>query len=118
MLTDPLLSNTGYRLGRIFATFEKIEIEAYPGVESTLRRVHYGMALSRPGTIFPDLTKTAKDQLLKIQNGELRDKLWKLVAFLLKDVDSVPLHLGMPDQDMFMTGYDKQVQNFSDGIFE
>jgi CRISPR-associated protein Csd1 len=118
MKTDPLLTNTAYRLGRLFAAFEKIEIEANPGVQPTVRRINYGMALSRPGTIFPDLTKTAKDQLLKIGNAELRDKLWKLLAYLWEDLDSVPLYLSTSEHHMFMSGYDKQVQDFIDGIFE
>jgi CRISPR-associated protein Csd1 len=118
MKIDPYLNNIGYRLGRLFSVLEKIETEAAPGVESTLRCLHYGIAVSRPVTIFPDLIKAAKEQLPKIQNAELRDKLSPLLAYIMEDLHAIPNLLNAPDQTMFMQAYEKQNLNFREGIYE
>jgi CRISPR-associated protein Csd1 len=118
MIIDPLNSNIGYRLGRLFATLEKIDIEANPGVEHTLHRIHYGEALSRPSSTFAGLIDTAKGQLSKIKDAELGGKLGKLLAYLSEDIRAIPLILSPSDQSMFMAGHTKQNQNFDSGIFD
>jgi CRISPR-associated protein Csd1 len=118
MIMDPMLRNIGYRLGRLFATLEKIEVESNPGVESTLRRINYGMAMSRPLTVFKDMITASKDQLSKIQDEELRAKLEKLLAEITEGLNEFPSFLNYDDQSLFAGGYNKQTQNFKDGIFE
>jgi CRISPR-associated protein Csd1 len=118
MKIDPMISNIGYRLGRLFAVLEKIETEADPGVESTIHNRHYGMAVSRPVTIFQALINESKEKLEKIKDDDMRDKLKGLLLYLTDELHSIPLYLNNPDQTMFMQAFDRQNQNFREGIYD
>lgn len=52
---DTTNTNKGYRLGRLFATLEKIQSEASPGINATIRDKFYGAASSTPVTVFGNL---------------------------------------------------------------
>ena len=47
---DPNNNNPGYRLGRLFAVLEKIQEDAQPGINATIRDRYYGAASSNPVT--------------------------------------------------------------------
>lgn len=57
MSLDTNNTNAGYRLGRLFAVLEKIQEEANPGINATIRDRFYGSASSAPVTVFPHLMK-------------------------------------------------------------
>jgi CRISPR-associated protein Csd1 len=118
MKLDPMNNNIGYRLGRLFATLEKIQLEANPGIDNTFRRIHYGMAMSRPVTAFGELMNLSKEQLAKIQDAALRTSLEKLLADIAEYTRDYPAFLNMSDQSMFTAGYNKQNQDFEARIFE
>ena len=42
--------STGYQLGRLFAVLEKIQEEANPGINTTIRERYYGAACATPVT--------------------------------------------------------------------
>ena len=44
--------NPAYRLGRLFAVLEKIQEEASPGLNATIRDRYYGAASSTPVAVF------------------------------------------------------------------
>ena len=46
MSLDEANTNPGYRLGRLFAVLEKIQEEANPGINATIRDRFYGTASS------------------------------------------------------------------------
>src|SRR5690606_5231663 len=54
-MLDPDNINPGYRLGRLFAALEKIQEEANPGVNATIRDRYYGAASSTPSAVFSTL---------------------------------------------------------------
>ncbi len=65
---DPANSNMGYRLGRLFAVLEKVQEEASPGLNATIRDRYYGAASSTPVTVFSNLLKLSKHHLAKIES--------------------------------------------------
>ncbi len=46
--------SVGYQLGRLFATLEKIQEEANPGINTTIKERYYGgAACATPVTVLP-----------------------------------------------------------------
>ena len=47
-MLDPTNPSPAYRMGRLFAVLEKIQEEASPGINATIRDRYYGAASSTP----------------------------------------------------------------------
>lgn len=103
--------NPGYRLGRLFAVLEKIQEDASPGLNATIRDRFYGAASANPVTVFPQLLKLKNHHLKKIDNprfvGAHERRLGEIFAGLPA---SMPAHLRMEDQARFAIGYYHQRQ--------
>ncbi|HES75642.1 MAG TPA: type I-C CRISPR-associated protein Cas8c/Csd1, partial [bacterium] len=56
-MLDPSNLSPAYRLGRLFAVLEKIQEEASPGLNATIRDRYYGAASSTPVTVFTTLLR-------------------------------------------------------------
>ena len=67
------LSNTNpaYRLGRLFAVLEKIQEEASPGLNATIRDRYYGAASSTPVAVFTTLLRLKNAHLKKLSGGRV-----------------------------------------------
>ncbi len=107
------LSNThpAYRLGRLFAVLEKIQEEASPGLNATIRDRYYGAASSTPVAVFTTLLRLKNAHLKKLVPGRVA---WfeKLLGEVLGPVNDFPRHLPLPDQGRFALGYYHQRQDF------
>lgn len=107
------LSNThpAYRLGRLFAVLEKIQEEASPGLNATIRDRYYGAASSTPVAVFTTLLRLKNAHLKKLVPGRVA---WfeKLLGDVLGPVNDFPRHLPLPDQGRFALGYYHQRQDF------
>ncbi len=103
--------NAGYRLGRLFAVLEKIQEDAQPGINATIRDRYYGAASSNPITVFPQLLKLKNHHLAKLENPAFRvaheKRLTEIIGGLAADM---PAHLTMEDQARFAIGYYHQRQ--------
>ena len=81
MSLDEANTNVGYRLGRLFAVLEKIQEEANPGINATIRDRFYGAASSTPVTVFSTLLKLKNHHLSKLENrgpgGESGEARWR-----------------------------------------
>ena len=105
-------TNPGYRLGRLFATLEKIQEEASPGINATIRDRFYGAASSTPATVFPTLIKGSKHHLAKLENPGRVTNFEKLLGEIIGGLDDFPPHLSLADQGRFAIGYYHQRQDF------
>jgi len=104
-------TNIGYRLGRLFAVLEKVQEEANPGINATIRDRYYGSASSSPVTAFSTLMKLSKHHIAKLGKGRAVN-IEKLIGEILSDVQDFPSHLVIADQGRFAIGYYHQRQNF------
>jgi CRISPR-associated protein Csd1 len=108
-------TNVGYRLGRLFAVLEKVQEEASPGLNATIRDRFYGAASSTPVTVFSNLLKLNKHHLAKIENRGRAVNLEKLIGEIVDALDGdagFTAHLSIADQGRFAIGYYHQTQAF------
>ncbi|HRJ94756.1 type I-C CRISPR-associated protein Cas8c/Csd1 [uncultured Thiothrix sp.] len=104
--------NVGYRLGRLFAVLEKIQEEAQPGINATIRDRYYGAASATPVTVFSTLLKLKNHHLSKMDNKGRVSNLEKLLGEIMAGIADFPAHLNLPDQGRFAIGYYHQRQDF------
>jgi CRISPR-associated protein Csd1 len=109
---DPANSNTGYRLGRLFAVLEKIQAEASPGINATIRDRYYGAASGTPVTVFSTLMKLKNHHLAKLENAGRRVNLERLIGQVMDGITDFPANLSLADQGRFAIGYYHQMQDF------
>jgi len=107
--------NIGYRLGRLFAVLEKIQQEANPGINATIRDKFYGAASGTPAAVFGNLMRLKNHHLSKLTSTGRRIYFEKLLGTIIAGVDakiSFPAHLNIEDQGRFAIGYYHQHQDF------
>jgi CRISPR-associated protein Csd1 len=117
MSLDESNTNIGYRLGRLFATLERIQIRKFTqngGKEpnSTIRDKYYGAASGTPATVFGTLIRLSKHHLTSIDNVGERINFEKLIGEIMNDINDFPTHLKLEDQARFAVGYYHQMQKF------
>jgi CRISPR-associated protein Csd1 len=112
MALDPGNTNVGYRLGRLFATLEKIQEEANPGINATIRERFYGAASSIPVAAFPHLMKLKNHHLAKLENRGRAVNLEKIIGEIVCGIEDFPAHLDLHDQGRFAIGYYHHRQDF------
>jgi CRISPR-associated protein Csd1 len=101
-----------YRMGRLFATLEKIQEEASPGLNATIRERYYGAASSTPVAVFTTLLRLKNHHLAKIASRGRVVNFEKLLAEIIGGIDGFPTHLNLPQQGLFAVGYYHQRQDF------
>ncbi|HXF08429.1 MAG TPA: type I-C CRISPR-associated protein Cas8c/Csd1 [Candidatus Acidoferrales bacterium] len=110
-MLDPDHPSAAYRLGRLFAVLEKIQEEASPGLNATIRDRYYGAASSTPIAVFTTLLRLKNHHLGKLPAGRAT-QMEKLIGDIMAGVDDFPRHLNLPDQGRFALGYYHQRQAF------
>lgn len=110
-MLDLANNNPGYRMGRLFAVLEKIQEEASPGLNATIRDRYYGAASSTPVAVFTTLLRLKNAHLKKLPAGR-NTYFEKLLGEVLAPVTDFPKHLPLPDQGRFALGYYHQRQDF------
>jgi CRISPR-associated protein Csd1 len=110
-MLDPANPSAAYRLGRAFATLEKIQEEAQPGINATIRERYYGAASSTPVVVFTTLLRLKNHHLAKLAAGR-KTYFEKLLGEVLGGVGDFPAHLNLADQGRFALGYYHQRQAF------
>jgi CRISPR-associated protein Csd1 len=103
--------NPAYRLGRLFAALERIQEEASPGLNATIRDRYYGAASSTPVAVFTTLLRLKNHHLGKLSPGRAV-QMEKLLGEILGGLAEFPRHLALPDQGRFALGYYHQRQDF------
>jgi CRISPR-associated protein Csd1 len=109
--------NIGYRLGRLFAVLEKVQADANPGLNTTIRDSYFGSASSTPSAVFPTLMRRNQHHMTKLRKEKpglyvTRDKLIQSICN-----DGIDGQLGfrpilsLADQGRFVIGYYQQRQD-------
>lgn len=117
MSLDESNINSGYRLGRLFAVLEKVQGEANPGLNTTIRDSYFGSASSTPSAVFPTLMRRNQYHMTKLRKEKpglyiTRDKLIQTICN-----DGIDGELGfrpilsLADQGRFVIGYYQQRQD-------
>jgi len=112
MSLDTTNDNVGYRLGRLFATLEKIQEEASPGINATIRDRFYGSASAIPVAAFPHLMKLKNHHLAKLENRGRAVNFERMIGEIMDGLTDFPAHLKLHDQGRFAVGYYHQRQAF------
>jgi CRISPR-associated protein Csd1 len=110
-MLDTQNPNPAYRLGRLFAALEKIQEEASPGLNATIRDRYYGAASSTPVAVFTTLLRLKNHHLGKLGQGRAV-QMEKLLGEIMGGLDDFPRHLSLPEQGRFALGYYHQRQAF------
>ena len=104
--------SSGYLLGRLFATLEKIQGEAIKGVKATIRDRFYGAASGTPSVVFPNLMRLTGHHLSKLENEGLRVNRERLLGEIIAGLTDFPSHLPLEEQGRFAIGYYHQMRYF------
>lgn len=101
-----------YRLGRLFAVLEKIQEEASPGLNATIRERYYGAASSTPVAVFTTLLRLKNHHLAKLSNRGRVINFERQLGQIMDGLTDFPKHLRLPEQAEFALGYYQQRQDF------
>ena len=112
MSLDMTNRNIGYRLGRLFATLEKIQEEASPGINATIRDRFYGSASATPVAAFPHLMKLKNHHIGKLENKGRAVNFERIIGEIMDGLNDFSTHLSLADQGRFAVGYYHQRQEF------
>lgn len=112
MELDTAQPSIGYQLGRLFATLEKIQEEANPGINATIRERFYGAACATPVTVFTNLLRLKNHHLAKLENKGRVVYFERLLGEILEHLNDFPAHLDLHEQGRFAIGYYHQRQAF------
>ena len=116
MSLDETCMLPGYRLGRLFSTFEKAQIDRVrmdnptAKLNSTIADRFFGAASTRPGTVFPRLVQLSEIHLSRL--GKRGIYLDKLVGDITDGLATFPAMLSLEEQGHFALGYYHQRQRF------
>ena len=104
--------SVGYQLGRLFAVLEKVQEEANPGLNTTIRERYYGAACATPVTVFTNLLRLKNHHLAKMENRGRVVNLERLIGEIMSHLHAFPAHLDIHEQGRFAIGYYHQRQSF------
>ena len=105
-------TNPGYRLGRLFAVLERVQEEANPRINATIRDRYYGAFSAVPSSVFSTLMRLKNHHLAKLGNVGRRINLEKLIGEIVDGLPpTLPSHLSLADQGRFAIGYYHQRMN-------
>lgn len=103
--------NIGYRMGRLFAVLEKIQEDAQPNINATIRDRYYSAASGTPASVMPILMRMKNHHLAKLHKGQQVNHERQL-GEILGEIKDFPSQLSLQDQGRFAIGYYHQRQDF------
>jgi CRISPR-associated protein Csd1 len=117
MTLDTTNTDIGYRLGRLFAIVERIQEEAVPGANATVKDRFFASAAATPARTFPIIVKNAQHGLAKIRKDKpgWAINLDKAIQEIVGGIDAAtgfPASMPSDKQSMFILGYYQQRQDF------
>lgn len=110
MAYNPEEKRIGYRLGCLFAVLEKLQSDANPGLNATIRDRYYSSASCNPKSVFGTLMRLHAHHLKKLPHQGQRVVAEKRIAGIMEDINEFPTHLNLEEQGLFAIGYYHQRQ--------
>ena len=106
-------THLAYRLGRLFAVYERVQRAALGAVNATIRDRYLGAASATPATVFPLLARKCAHHLATLRRAERRRGL---AHWYEREIDAIldglgtafPRSLRLEDQGRFALGYHHQ----------
>jgi len=111
MALDKNETRIGYRLGRLFAVLEKLQEDAHPGLNATIRDRYYSSASCTPRAVFGTLMRLHSHHLKKLSEPAWRIAAQRNMAEIMADIGDFPSHLDLENQGLFAIGYYHQRQD-------
>ncbi len=106
-MLDEEKKSVPYRLGRLFALLEKVQLDALGNINATIRDRYFGAASATPGVVFPQLLRLAQHHIAKSEYGGIIDRR---IQDVMWEIDAFPAHLTQDQQGEFFLGYYHQRQ--------
>lgn len=98
--------NRAYVLGRLFAVLEKAQLDANPGINTTIKDRYFTSACATPASIFPILLRLSAHHISKAEYGYVSEKkIGELMDKLKIEENPFPSRLSLDDQGLFILGY-------------
>ncbi|MFC1758906.1 type I-C CRISPR-associated protein Cas8c/Csd1 [Planctomycetota bacterium] len=111
IMLDTERTESAYHLGRLFASLERAQEDALPGLNATIKDRYFGAASATPITVFPRLIRLSQHHVGKLEGGK-KVVAEKRLQEIMGRIDAFPSHLGLADQGLFAIGYYHQRQDF------
>lgn len=108
---DMQQTDAAYLLGRLFAVLERIQQQAQPGINATIRDRYYGAASTTPVSVFTTLLRLKNAHLKKLGDGQTA-YFERLIGEVMHPLADFPRQLTLPQQARFALGYYHQRQAF------
>ena len=95
-----------YLLGRLFAVLEKVQKEAIPDLDASIKDRYFTSACASPATVFPLLLRLSQHHIAKAEFGYASDnRIEKIMNLLDVEKNPFPSHLTLDEQGIFVLGY-------------
>jgi len=95
-----------YLLGRLFAVLEKVQKEAIPDLDASIKDRYFTSACASPKTVFPLLLRLSQHHIAKAEFGYASDnRIEKIMNLLDVEKNPFPSHLTLDEQGIFVLGY-------------
>ena len=114
MALDENETETAYLLGRWFAVLEQAQKMALPEIKETIRDRFFNSACATPAYVFPLVQKLSLHHIKKLEKAADRVRVEKFLAEILGKLEagSIPRHLTLEEQGIFILGYYHQQQQW------
>ena len=95
-----------YLLGRLFAVLEKVQKEAIPDLDASIKDRYFTSACASPKTVFPLLLRLSQHHISKAEYGYASDnRIEKIMNLLEVERNPFPSRLTLDEQGIFVLGY-------------
>jgi len=95
-----------YVLGRLFAVLEKVQQEAVPNLNATIKDRYFTTACASPASVFPVLLRLSQHHISKAEFGYASDRrIQDILGLLDVEKNPIPARLSMDEQGVFVLGY-------------
>lgn len=103
-------ANPAYRLGRLFALLERIQLTAQGDINATIKDRYFSSASVSPVRVFSNLIRLSQHHMAK----EPAKTKWLEIEMskVLDGIEKFPPNLSIEDQGLFILGYYHQRQSF------